>query len=669
MNLLRCFGLRHELTMVGVVIVVACGCCLGQEAEEATDEVWSVRSYHLPAGVIDSWVKSSESGLLRFSGMPLEDAGSKEIEEYIRSCTDLLAPGVNDAAGPLPVGTLMTASSERSELSIRTCESVHTRLTELAASWLLLSRSEHTIETTLEVVEADTSLVSELMARAAILTDHKELLRQLEDAMNRGVARRVATQQLSASRGGPAKGSSGGASTIPEALRKKRNGTLVFAMVDDDPELTWSWGASWDPAQLACLVDYDLAMRSPVESLRQIKVGTPDGDKMVIPVEDRHLVHLQSSLKMPMGGTQLLGVWSGSDSHRKRLAFVGLRLFLELSAESQRLADWLLDHGEKVEPTPHSIEYQKDIPPLLHWKVPEGMELRKFRVHPESSIVFGGELPSIDDSVDSGPNRWAANAGADPFASRLISKKTAVAVFQDAGIAFPEGAIAVLNPRTMECWVIQTPEALKQIEKWIKLDWQRGPFNVTGILRIVEADGAAMRAWMNNDGGAREFKSAKEDLTKVGFHVLEESCVRTSVRGWGRVELGLDFHHWSGKDNSERDGAQSDEKSSSESFELGSIESRTVGLEWSMMPLRVRRQGPVELGVSVSFDTAPPEEQNQHAVPGVRFFEETIETHVTVPDGGNRLIGVWKPATREGGKGAAVLHAAFLEIHVTKAGW
>ena len=658
MKLPRCMGLHHDLTIFGVVFVVAGGCCLGQEAEEATDEVWSIRSYQFPPNGLD--VPWEDGQRLKLMDKPSVGAVDEEIEEYIRTSSSILAPVLSLNVGPFPKGSLMVADLEHGELAVRTAESMHAlmELFEDNANRIPMPR---VITCTLDVVEVDEAVASAVVDRALGTDDHKSIFRELEEKAVAGDAKWIATQRLDSESGQRAPIQSGGRTLSPQEVWIHADGTLAQTLTETAGEIEVEFdpllSASGETVYLRC----ELQMASPAEGSRELVVMKGDGEGLVIPVEDRHIAELTTDVTIPNGGSRLAGMWDAEQEGRRRLAFISVNVFTPQLAKVGQAEQWLRAHGDQVEPLPSKTVYPPAPDDGVPWSIPEGMLGHVFNLGPGSFIVMQDNAPFLKRD----------GASADPFASdKVITRGMSPHhLLELAGIPFPKGAGAVFDPVKSTLVVVNHPEAIEQVRTLLEADLGQREKRITLVLRVVEANAREVREWSRKALTSDDHREMFKALVKGDHQMVTVAYVESKVGQRVGLKAGLRYPLW----KSDIDGkapSKPDEEAAStgSSHRLGDIEHRTVGLEWEMDTSISEENGTVDILMVLDFDTAPPVERGTGSGVSTQFFEEGLQTSLKMLDGENRLIGVWTPTTPNGEERRDVLHAVFLEVRVVDLG-
>ncbi len=658
MKLLRCMGLRHDLTVVGVVFVVACGCCLGQEAEEATDEAWSVRSYQFPPNGLD--VPWEDGQRLKLMDKPSVGAVDEEIEEYIQTSSSILAPVLSLNVGPFPKGSLMVADLEHGELAVRTAESMHA-LMELFEDNANRDSMPRVITCTLDVVEVDEAVASVIVNRALGSGDHRSILQDLDERAAAGEVKWVATKRLDCESGQRAPIQSGGRTLSPQAVWIHADGTLAQTLTETAGEIEVEFdpllSATGETVYLRC----ELQIASPSGGGRELEVIKGGRQVLAIPVEDRHFAELTTDVTIPNGGSRLAGMWDAAQEGRRQLAFISANAFTPQLAEVGQAEQWLRAHGDQVEPLPSKTVYPPAPDDEVPWSIPEGMLGHVFNLEPGSFIVMQDNAPFLKrDGVS-----------ADPFASdKVITRGMSPHhLLELAGIPFPKGAGAIFDPVKSTLVVVNHPEAIEQVRTLLEADLGQREKWITLVLRVVEANAQEMRRWSRKVRQSEGHQEMYEALMTGDHRMVTEAYVGSKVGQRVRLKAGLRHPVWKDAVAQEAPSVPDEEVVSTERLHrLGAVEYRTVGLEWEMDTSISEENGTVGIRMALDFDTAPPIERKTGSVVSTQFFEESLQTTLQMLDGENRLIGVWTPATPNGEERSDVLHAVFLEVRVVDLG-
>jgi hypothetical protein len=399
----------------------------------------------------------------------------------------------------------------------------------------------------------------------------------------------------------------------------------------------------------------------------------------------------------------LIGVWTpeGTPSFEKeavmQAAFLHAEAVRLVPAENKELTSLLMSYADKISPIPKQDPSGKSA--AQSSASPPRVMLRCFEV--PSYTAFETEKASKSGNT----NADSPDVSIAPVDVSQRNPSGAEKVLMANGIRFPKGSRAEFDAGTHTLIVINTLEALDQIEALVDETGCGGMQDVTATLHIVETDGATLRKLSRDCAKEADHSEAwnriSDLVAKGSAKILRTVHLRTrtgqqatSEAGVERMSVG-DFHH--GRLRSENDPAASTTSSgASSTSEPGKLaatptplaqasdpgvssleyETRMAGTRLIFDPVIGPDSWTVDANLELEYHYAAPtirspshapEGQTKHVdLTATDFHCANIKTAITLSSGMTKMIGLWKPEGAEEFDGKDVAQAAFLRVDIPR---
>ena len=631
----------------GFLILASAGMTVAAESRARNappddPRAWSIRTYWL--GYPYSWTLKERYGLDLEWSTSAESlnpkANPQEIRDLIRDHTETIRLAILKIGVPTPEGSLFIADRRAGLIAVRTTNDAHSFWEAMEEE--AVAETPAIIRSQWDLFEIEDGLASNLLEKSQSLANHASIIHDLEKLAPQEKVDRTKSQSWISKSGQRTATESVGRSHLPGAqrARKEEGHFLVQGAPGSGLQMEVDQVLGEDRQTIDVNLHFnDASGVSHPRILRPHDSGSGPG---VVVVENRFRTEVQTAMTLHDGEPRMVATWESETPGWRTMAFLTTDVILvRPDALPSPIEPWLKQHGDAVLPTPPPQNAPNSS------SIPKGMSLRRYRL-PHDFLSMGG-----------GGGADEPNVSSDPFAStsRPITRfHTAKEILESQGIPFPEGSSATFFRQSGILEVVNTQESLDLIDTFTSSMLYHPPRCIDLALRIIEANASEVREWSQKAGAASAGPSAYEALKREG-RTVGEYFITTKSGRIVRLDSGFQYHlAESSRTEDEEDGNTT-------------VTTETVGMTWEIDPIIGADGYTLDLNLSIEFDTAPPVEESVGDQKIVRFFEETLLTAIATVDGQNRLIGTWTPETPPGTEKRNVMHAIFLEAHVTTIVW
>jgi hypothetical protein len=617
-------------------------------------EPWQLRTVHFPAGFWwGQWSPCFGSpdkmaNVLPKEPLPLpaRDAPAREWEQHIRLSTIYIAAFLAREGIITPEGALYLYDGSTGTLAVRSTSSVIDQIEATASEYG--NRSPMTVAATLEIVEAEASIIRQALSKTSGKSDHTAVWRALRKLTEEGRATlreslslETRSGQRAWTQGGSERWYTTGVKCDPggriESVRSDRNVGTTFTL---EPVIL----PSLNNVDAAITVEHHLA--PPVQ--RQEPAGRAGSrGEAHLDMTDFNLVRIHSDFTWASGAKRLVGVWTSQTSARSergevmQAAFVGVKVVPLVMQVNKDLAGLLERHGAKL-PPPTGIPRQAVSPPAADLAA-AGFVTRTFKVPGDFLMRFY--------SIGQSENGSSPKAGDDPFAgpnpSGIAPRRevTIADVLARHGIGSPEGSALSFIPSTSTLVARNTVENLDKLGEFIERIWDEEPKILSHTLYIVEGDGATLRRMSDEDRRAKDAAAWKQAETLMNDGTLTlrntvrlDGCKQPVFFEYGTVRMSAPnlADLLPGKELQ--------------------FPTQVIGTRFKSDTMLGFKPATVDLEVALEHHFAPPSQHGVHV--GKVAREEKL------PRGITKLVGLWKKEGTKELEGKDVMQAAFLRVDV-----
>ncbi len=247
-------------------------------------------------------------------------------------------------------------------------------------------------------------------------------------------------------------------------------------------------------------------------------------------------------------------------------------------------------------------------------------------------------------------------------------KKTVKQVFEEAGIAFPEGASVSSAGVTNQIVVRNTPDNLDLVEIFLEWRCKFYPRTVTFTTHVLQGPGPLLRRLTAQAAGKSDHRAELDELL---------AAIKTGTvqhLNTARIET--------------KPGTRSSSTQATENIFIADVsvnekggpyfsqEMRQVGLRIELEPTVLSDGVTVELTPNLEFHTAPPFEHREYLIdtqgrrlefPLTDYFTSKVTTGMTLPDGSARLLSLYKPTGKPEFEKEDILQAIFITCNILRA--
>ena len=293
----------------------------------------------------------------------------------------------------------------------------------------------------------------------------------------------------------------------------------------------------------------------------------------------------------------------------------------------------------------------------LHAEKPP-MTTRVFKIGP---AFADGPLPA--DATLISPNDPYSQAALSAYAPHPLHK-TAREILEVAGIPFPEGAAAKINPTTGLLSVTNTPANLKIVEAFTE-SFSTRPATMAYTLTVIEGPGELVR---QVTAAASHSADAAAQLALLLNHVKNPvSKVRVVGDAFLETKSGTRASSEAGREHQYVSALTTNEKSRSSVHQ----EMRQIGLTLMVEPALGSDGVTIETTLEIDLHPAPPFERKASMTEPISGSATDLRgvhfaTQITSSSGSTKLVGVAKPIGTPQAK-EDILWAAFLTCTARKA--
>jgi len=644
---------------------------LGLKAASRGD--FSVKVYRMPLTELEHEFITKNDAVLQAPKLPDDDAKKTEIIKFLKNSHEITQQFLFKAGLPLPEGSLVVADPGRSTLVVRTTAEMHNEILRLAQD--RCNRVAVSLMIQLHLVEADGSLVREMLHKSIEQNDHAALLNELRSSAK---ATDIDTLHIVTRSGMRVKASSvtefsqstGYISDKPGRSESEKEswpyGTTFYA----DPVL----GPDGKTVDINFTIKHDYA--PPVERWETIAWNGPE--KLQALMVDTFQAKYSSVISMLAGTTRLVSVWKPEGTrdvereNKLQAAFLKANAVMLLPSPNLTLEKWVREEGPalKVEVITTGMNGQL---------IPSGMIYKRFQVPPD--FLGCGDNHAVSDPVD-------------PFApvgqtdAHLSSDYTVKDVLISIGIPFPEGATAVYDRTSNELIILNMPKNIELIGQYVGDNLtRRYPAQIVSTLYIVQADASFLRklaeqvitedeqseVWSEIEG------KAKENPASIKWLNTMRQETRSGLRS--AIQAGPIYLNNTEVSSSEEkfQEAEDDQKNDKDHGQVGTQEERALaafaerrfaGTGMEIDPVFGADGRTVDLNLDYQYHMAPPTFAEGQASdlklnsPQVHYHRGSFTASGTWFSGTTRMINIWKPRGSAELENADVLQAAFLRVDV-----
>lgn len=649
------------------------GIMFAQEAKQALPDphAWSVRTYRFPANELRRGFVTRERGQLHAPEMPPVTATPEQIRKFIESSNDVFLQFLRLQGIPFYKGSLAIVDVKHDILVVRTLNTTHELIESLAKSYLDTVPAYISFNT--HIVEAESSVIHQIVKEAPLKADQKALWDRLAAMADQGRARHIGSlmydtrsgQRATLERAANRQYAEGFSLDGNEALDVPMSSRKVGTRLEIDPVIGPD-GATLD-------VNYALE-HDFLQPTERWEPAAQSGQRRIeTQVTDFHVAKLSTAITLLSGMTKLLGVWDPDPSPAggkvMQAAFLKGEVVHVLPVADSRAEQMMRTHGEAILPTPPPLRVQAEE------GLPSGMILKRFRLPPDFLTAAGGAAPA---------------APADPFSSptpppdepRAMRSVTALDVLKINGVAFPEGSSANFNGRTGELIVRNLPENMRKLEGFVD-ELQRKTPQVLGFaVHVVQAEGSLMRRLATEMSSVADHTASwetLEDAVRDGkASILRAAWLETRSGQRCTVEVGTHSMHAGAPMLGSMQETGTAQGKVRVPERLLTVEHKTeqVGFGFEIDPVIGPDGETVDINLNVKYDMAAPSARFAPAVaankvlrvesPATDFHKAEVTTAQTMKSGAIRMMGLWKPEGNEVLEQADVLQAAFIKVDLIK---
>ncbi|MEZ0387055.1 MAG: hypothetical protein ACAI34_08320 [Verrucomicrobium sp.] len=660
---------------------------------------WTTKTYRFVADDLNRGFVSREKGQLRAPAMPKANASPAELVDFLRK-SDMAALQYLKSQGiVLPEGSLAVYDPRNQTLVMRTSNRGHEQVDLFSRD--LLFQQPTTLNFVTYLIEADATVVRQMLVETAGKGDHSAQLARLRALVGEGKARQVNFVRIETKSGQRAAAHSGKEALFSRAIEGSRD---AIASVESDMEEVGS-KIEIDPVlgPDGKTIDINFSLRhhyrAPTDRWESIGQA-PSGTRTDIRIKDWYTVETNTAQTLMSGSARLMGVWkpegTGEPERENKLLVAILRADVVkiLRAEDDRLQKLVAAHGETIRPTPATVPAEFKDPTM-----PNGMIIRRFRISP--SFLSSGASRDRDSGGATSADPFAAAPPSDEM--RLTIRATALDILRAQGIEFPKGSSANFITATNELIVRNTPENVAQVEAFVDSLTKTRPLNVSFRIHVVQADGAFLRKLEEEHASradhAAMWKSVTDAATQGQAKLLHTMWVGSRSGQRVATHVGREYHYVT--EAGPISGSQAVAKSPQASAEgnkggnaaltpastpsspvvvqdnsavSATTEMRVVGFRFELDPVIAPDGEMIDLNLATDYHYAPPSLRGSEAGeeakvmkidgPETNFHQSNTTTAITTLSGTMRLIGLWKPEGTPEFEKADIMQAVFIQSDI-----
>jgi len=250
----------------------------------------------------------------------------------------------------------------------------------------------------------------------------------------------------------------------------------------------------------------------------------------------------------------------------------------------------------------------------------------------------------------------------------VIRKTTSeyIQSFAKRGLVAPEGSAFLYDYPSGTLVVRTTEETMEVLEGWSRESVRHSPLNLVFTLRVLEAEGPALRQVVRD--------AAKQSDQSYAWKVISDLVSQGRARQRETLHLESRSGQRAMLDTGPRrivaTGFALNDKGGVELSQEQCCTSSLLEIDPVVSP----DAGSIDVNILLEHHFAPPVERRILAgqstslgrveIPGADFHKFNVLSALTMLDGSTVLLGVWKPQFREEGADPDVLQAAFLRADV-----
>ncbi|MDF1851452.1 MAG: hypothetical protein P1U85_11505 [Verrucomicrobiales bacterium] len=643
-----------------------------EEAKEELDPYeWVIETYSFPAYELIGGFASEERGALKPPALPDSDASEEEIQDFIKKSNSVVSHYLEMQGLSFPKGSLILFDPESLTLTARLPRIAQSSVAFTSDAYL--SNIEMIVELQPIIIEAPADTLREKLEKISGVSDHSEILTELEGLVAQGDATLINQTRMQTRSGQRAKIEQVRETAVPVDLALNDEAVVEYEAEFMQEGTVWETdpviGADDETLDLNIGLKHNYAPNQRVQKL----LTTDKNMTYSIAQTETYLAGLTSQYTMLSGTARLLAVWKpeipGADQpDNLQAAFVRNELVRVLPLTTPILAGYLEEHGEKVLPTPEGApEFEQ-----VAEEIPEGMIVRRYTIPPTFMSTMG-----------SSGGGAAADPFADPVASepRFMIRATAKDILQSAGISFPEGSSANYIRQSSTLVIRNTPEQIQLVEAYI-MSLRGGVEKAVAItMHIVEGPGDLIREAEANTRGVIDHKAEWARIQEIeDFSIVTTNWIEARSGQRAKVEANQSFsfpasaYAFAKASKTEKKEGEKNENDAKVTSNLaGDYETILIGTTFEVDPVLGADERTIDLNLSVEHHYAPPTTagtavrgENQLGLEGptTTFHKATVTTQITTLSGMIRMLGIWEPKGTEKFDNGDILQAVFLKAEI-----